>query len=201
MKEYRIVRLNARPNWAAVEKAPVEEYPWGGDYRPEAFAQLAYEEGRGFHVRMTCREDAPRAVYTQPDDPVCQDSCLEFFADFAPDSGKGYLNMEANANGTLLLGLGTQRHDRKPVRGMDCPLPQLTAWREGAFWGWQAFVPLSMLQAIYGVSDFAPGTVLRGNFYKCGDKTAQPHYGVWSPVQAPQPDYHRPECFGRLLME
>ncbi|HOX40382.1 MAG TPA: carbohydrate-binding family 9-like protein [Candidatus Brocadiia bacterium] len=35
------------------------------------------------------------------------------------------------------------------------------------------------------------------NFYRCGGVT-DPQYGTWSPVAAPKPDYHRPECFGRL---
>jgi hypothetical protein len=45
------------------------------------------------------------------------------------------------------------------------------------------------------------GHVARANFYKCGDETETPHFGAWSPVQTPQPDFHRPEFFGRLVFE
>ena len=38
-----------------------------------------------------------------------------------------------------------------------------------------------------------------GNFYKCGDETEFPHYGMWSEAVSDTPDFHRPECFGRLI--
>lgn len=41
---------------------------------------------------------------------------------------------------------------------------------------------------------------LRGNIYKCGDKTAHPHFLSWAPVGTSQPDFHRPEYFGTFLL-
>ena len=40
------------------------------------------------------------------------------------------------------------------------------------------------------------GLRLRGNFYKCGDATVQPHYLAWNPVTSAVPAFHRPEDFG-----
>ena len=37
-----------------------------------------------------------------------------------------------------------------------------------------------------------------GNFYKCGSKTAHPHYVSWSAIDGDKPDFHRPDCFGKL---
>ena len=37
-----------------------------------------------------------------------------------------------------------------------------------------------------------------GNIYKCGDLLPQPHFVTLFPIQAPQPDYHRPEFFQPL---
>ena len=42
---------------------------------------------------------------------------------------------------------------------------------------------------------------IRANFYKCGDKTAHPHYLSWSPIDTPKPDFHRPEFFGELILK
>ncbi len=200
MKEYRVVRTAGAPDWNSVEKLAVEICPWGGTYHPAVCAQVVHEEGKGFHVRMLCEEAEPQAVYTQPDDPVCQDSCMEFFADFAPEKGIGYMNLEANSIGTMLLGLGVERHGRVRVRDLGCPLPQLNAFREGRFWGWQAFIPLETVGALYGKTAFAAGDVIRANFYKCGDKTAVEHYIVWNNITSANPDYHRPECFGKLVL-
>lgn len=200
MNEYRVQCLSAAPDWAAVEKMAVTLCPWGGDYRPQSFAQMTYEVDKGFHLRMGCRESDPRAVYTQPDDPVCRDSCLESFIDFAPAAGVGYVNLEANAAGAALLAIGPARQPRRFLRALGCPLPALSPWRQAEEWGWRAFIPLATVQALYPVEGFAPGDVLRGNFYKCGDDTAVEHYCVWNPIDAPAPDFHRPECFGRLLL-
>ncbi len=203
-KTYRIPRISGAPDWSAIPAMTLDECPWGRVYCPELTAQLAFDPEKGFWVRMTCREEDPRAVYTQGDDPVCQDSCMEAFIDFdpsdAPDA-RGYLNLEANARGTYLLGLGRERHGRVRVRALGCALPQLEAICGEGWWGWQALLPLEMLGAIYGRTAFAPGALLRGNFYKCGDATETPHYCVWNSIAAPQPDYHRPECFGELIVD
>ena len=45
-----------------------------------------------------------------------------------------------------------------------------------------------------------PGAAFAGNFYKC-DESLHPHFGAWSPIDAPAPDFHRPECFGKLVIE
>ena len=42
------------------------------------------------------------------------------------------------------------------------------------------------------------GTVLRANFYKCGDELSVPHFLSWNPIEVSQPDFHRPEYFGEL---
>ena len=41
---------------------------------------------------------------------------------------------------------------------------------------------------------------LRATFYKCGDKTAHPHFLSWNPVGTPAPDFHRPDFFGELIL-
>ncbi len=43
--------------------------------------------------------------------------------------------------------------------------------------------------------------VIKANVYKCGDDTAVAHYGSWSPVKSNQPDFHRPECFGDMVLD
>lgn len=41
---------------------------------------------------------------------------------------------------------------------------------------------------------------LRGNFYKCGDATVQPHYLAWNPVTSETPAFHRPWEFGEIVL-
>ena len=38
--------------------------------------------GHRFDVTMQCYEENPKAVYMEPDQPVCWDSCMEAFMNF-----------------------------------------------------------------------------------------------------------------------
>lgn len=46
--------------------------------------------------------------------------------------------------------------------------------------------------------DNLSGLIIHGNFYKCGDKTAHPHFLSWNPIDIPSPDFHRPDFFGEI---
>ena len=69
-------------------------------------------------------------------------------------------------------------------------LEGLQSWRVGVI------IPFELI----GVDPENLPKTLRANFYKCGDKTAHPHFLSWNPVETPQPDFHRPEFFGELRL-
>ena len=64
-------------------------------------------------------------------------------------------------------------------------------------WTVKFFLPYDYLRAHFG----AVTPVWRCNFYKCGDKTAHPHYGAWKEVETDAPDFHQRAFFGDLLIE
>ncbi|MBP5277596.1 MAG: hypothetical protein J6Z18_03800, partial [Prevotella sp.] len=45
------------------------------------------------------------------------------------------------------------------------------------------------------------GMSFRANFYKCGDLLPKPHFLSWNAVEIPQPDFHRPDQFGKVTFE
>lgn len=202
MKEYQIVTLQSEEfDWSRIAAAPIDEYPWGGDYRPRAEARGVLLAGRGFLFRLSCAEQNPTAVYESHDDPVYRDSCLECFCAFC-DGDARYVNMEMNADGALLSEFGTGRGDRKKLSALlDAPL-QTVAVQDDEGWSVSVYVPFEVLETLYGVdrAQFVSGYAFRGNFSKCGDDTPHPHFGLWSPVNSEAPDFHRPECFGRLVI-
>ena len=68
---------------------------------------------------------------------------------------------------------------------------------EGELAGWQTAICIP-----FGLIGMDGGNLpenIRANFYKCGDKTAHPHFLSWNPVEVPHPDFHRPEFFGKLI--
>lgn len=206
-KTYRVKTLPADTattaiDWSAIPAADVAHYAWCEGYTPAVTAQLVYVAGDRFVLRMRCVESNPRATYTAYMENVYEDSCMEFFADWLGDGR--YINMEMNANGTLLSCIGPDKFTRTPVAeftgGVIFPV---TADVQADAWSVVADIPLSLLARILGVEkpDVASGFAFRGNFYKCGDATAIPHFGMWNPVELPSPNFHCPAFFGNIVVD
>jgi len=168
-----------------------------GATAPKTEGAMRYIPGTGFELTMTCWEADPKAVHTQPDEPVCKDSCMEAFLNFYPELPYGYINVEMNALGTVRCCIGTQRQGRTELLKMGLPQPEVTVTKQDTCWQLRCIIKESLLEALYErPCSFAPGHEMRGNFYKCGDETAAPHWATWSPVE--RLDFHTPEFFGTL---
>ena len=202
MIEKNYIKRVATPNWNELPVFAVEEYVWGGAYRPATWAQMAVVENEGLRVRMTTQEANPRAVYTQNYDPVYKDSCMECFINFAPENETaGYLNCEVNANGAILLGYGVGREERATLPELGLPVPVVRIEKTADAWSCEYTIPMETIRTIFGIAGLEAGRVVKVNFYKCGDDTAVPHFGSWAPITAAGPDFHRPECFQSLVIE
>jgi len=144
-----------------------------------------------------------RVQNTEDNGRQWEDSCVEVFIQ---DPGqKTYYNFEINALGKVLACCGEDRYNRvaRPAEEMaeilrfgqlenNGPLEEsgVRTWRVGVL------IPFHLI----GIDPENLPQSIRANFYKCGDKTAHPHYLSWSPIDTPKPDFHRPEFFGELLL-
>ena len=177
--------------------AAIDHYAWDGDYRPEARAYVGRDNG-SLQVLLCAREETLSVQHTAFNDDVWTDSCLEFFLKPFPDDPR-YLNIEANASGAALIGIGPDRERR--TRLSECPagMDFRASRHAGEWWAVAYAVPFALIEALFGRS-LTPGAAFAGNFYKC-DESLHPHFGAWNPIDAPAPDFHRPECFGRLILQ
>ena len=194
-----IIRVEKEIDFSRAEKALISNYKWTEGYAPEAYAQLIYIEGRGFALKMTAMEENPKAIYDKYNDPVYKDSCLEFFVRFNSESPK-YMNFEMNSNGSFLAAVRADRANKTPIN-MLAPLPRVKATKEEDKWSVEVFFSNDFIGKLFGKFSFARGESFKGNFYKCGDETEIPHFGMWAPIDNPTPDFHRPEFFGTLKIE
>ena len=48
---------------------------------------------------------------------------------------------------------------------------------------------------------YSDGMKIRTNFYKCGDNTELPHYGIWNPIPLEEPDFHQPDYLGEVVLD
>ena len=169
-RQYRIQKVTGEPDWDKIEKAPLDQRLWRPCEAISAYAQLAYDESR-LYVHLHAEEAQIRAENSGVLDQPCQDSCLEFF-----------------------LGRVDRMRLLLPGGGKT-----LNACCERTATGWDVAyeLPFKLLQLFF--PDFSPSGKIRGNFYKCGDLTAQEHYLAWNRVDAERPDFHLPKYFGALI--
>lgn len=196
---YIIQQFDTPPDWSLIRPAVIDQFNWGGTYRPKSEARLCLIRQEGFLLRTMSQESDPRAVYKMANDPVYKDSCLEFFVNFKPsESNTGYLNFECNANGALLCAYGNSNQNRKSICDLGLPAPAVKPFKGNGFWGYELLIPMKLIKELFGSSNFEKGDIVKGNFFKCGDDTEFPHYGSWTVIQNPVPNFHLPEYFGTL---
>jgi len=171
---------------------------------PAVQAKLAYDS-TFIYVIFHVQDRYVRAVATCGKDPVCQDSCVEFFFTPCADNTTPYFNIEINCGGTMLfkyqpgkfVWLADAEYNQVQIaasmpRRVDPEIPDPVAWTvEYRF-------PFEILSKYRPIENPAPGVLWRANLYKCADHTSHPHWLCWSPIDLPQPKFHVPQFFGTL---
>ena len=143
-----------------------------------------------------------RALNAEDNGRQWEDSCVEVFLE--NPGGNEYYNFEINPLGKVLAARGAGRENRtkRPAEEMEQIIrtAQFEGPQEfdGGIWNWRVTVVIPF--ELVGVDPENLPEKVRANFYKCGDKTAHPHFVSWNPVGTPSPDFHRPEFFGELLL-
>lgn len=187
--------IRAFDRWEDVEALPIDQNLWLPPADVAAQAQIA-RTGDALLVRLTAREQHIRAEENGPLGRPCEDSCLEFF--FSPVAGDSrYVNIEFNPIGCVWIGLGDGYFRTRLLPEQDWLEP--TTFSTGDGWGIAYRVPFAFIRTLFPAFAPAPGDVLRANCYKCGDKTHQPHYLAWNPVDSKTPNFHRPQDFGEMV--
>jgi hypothetical protein len=197
-----------KPAWRNAE--PVTLACFMGD-RPSHFpntqTRVMYDYGH-LYVIFRVEDRYVKAVAQGYQSPVYLDSCVEFFFTPGTDVSQGYFNLETHCGGALLFQHQTAR-GKDTVRIADSDLDQIEVAhslpslitdeiQEPTTWTLEYRLPLSIIAKYAPWTKPCPGAVWKANFYKCADNTSHPHWLTWSPVNRPEPDFHRPEFFGAL---
>lgn len=205
------VTYSTRPlnesEWASLPSLAISQYLWEqkeDPYRPRTEVRLYFTD-EAIHVCFRVQEADPVALQSDPNSPVYQDSCVEFFLQPLPELDARYLNFEFNSTGTMLLGIGTDRSVRDQSPGLQPALFDAKADRGlidehgELYWQLSFRIPFAVLTDWFPGFAAAPRMEMRGNFYKCGDLTPRPHYAAWNDIPEEQPNFHRSEYFGNLI--
>jgi len=172
-------------------------------YKPEAGFKMAFTD-REILLKYYIREHCTKAEMTEPNQPVWEDSCVEFFVSPADDGI--YYNLEMNPVGTCLLGTGTGRSERTRadsaiIRKIRTKSSLGTApfseKKIDGMWSLTVAIPLDVLY-LHNIGNLH-GMEFRANFYKCGDRLSMPHYLSWNRIMTAKPDFHKPDFFGKIM--
>lgn len=177
-------------------------FPWEKDYpaKPRTEVTVSYDE-TGYGVHFVSWETHLRAVQTEHNTPVCEDSCMELFMKFAPDSDDRYLNIEINPNGVAYGGIAYCREKAEKLAPADLDTLDIKTAIFEDRWEIDYRIPVAFIQKYIPTYQHQKGARLCGNFYKCGDLTDHTHYGCFAMIDWPHPDYHRPEFFADFVLD
>lgn len=154
------------------------------------------------YLEFKVEESDVKARYKNFNEPVYEDSCVEFFVSF---DGQNYYNLEFNCIGNILGAYGSERNMRKALDDelleniKTCPslgFNKIEITNRRTEWTLSVTIPKETF--CYDNIKSYSGLKAKGNFYKCGDKLIKPHFLSWNPIHSEQPDFHLPEYFGDL---
>ena len=175
----------------------VKEYP----YRPITQFNIGRSTDSIF-IKYSVRGSMLRAIYSNDQDPVNEDSCVEFFC--MPVGADKYTNFEFNCIGTC--SASTRKSRTQDV--IPFTQEELNSIKRAPSIGRRAFnemegmfeweLTVSIPFVLMNIDPLNLPEKILGNFYKCADGTDSMHFVTWSPVKTEKPDFHCPEYFGKL---
>ena len=205
------VSLSDEAAWAGAAVAEISHWhAAGSDHRPNTTASLMYSDDH-IYARFVVDDRYVLARNKESNGPVYTDSCVEFF--FAPGTGR-YTNLETNAIGAMLIGVGPEKTDgckdgviapeqigriERWASAGDAPFDERAALR----WSVAYALPIALVEELHGPlggARPAPGVRWRGNFYKCADASSRPHWGQWASIGEAL-NFHQPEFFGTIVFD
>ncbi|WP_293888176.1 MULTISPECIES: carbohydrate-binding family 9-like protein [unclassified Sphingobacterium] len=168
-------------------------------YKPEVQFKIGYT-AEYLVLQYEVIEEQLRGHYSEANQNVWEDSCVEFFVSF--DGCKHYYNLEFNLIGTGLIGYGTAEkaaRNRLDTSEIEKVRTFSLIMRNGSDKRWTMIevIPLSIFKFDELVN--LKGKIIHGNFYKCGDHLKQPHFISWNKIENPAPNFHLPQFFGEMV--
>lgn len=176
------------------------DYP----YCPDVKFRIAHT-GDAILLNYRVTEASVRAVANGDQGRVWEDACCEFFV--RAENENEYYNFECNCVGTLLLNFGVKGNRQGAPKDVLSSVKRWSSLGNENFeerigecsWELSLVIPVSAMFK-HEIKDLN-GMVMRANFYKCGDLLKTPHFLSWNPIDLPEPCFHCPDFFGKIVFE
>lgn len=197
---YQVKKIQDKTQIEQCEQFKINQYMWNSKQEPKAYGWLGYIENEGLFAKMVCEEANPKRVYQNHKDPVYMDSAMEVFLAFTEEGEEltdhcMYTNFEINSNGAMLANYGKGRKDRYFITDEQYEMTGVKAIIEEGKWYFEVLFPESYLKEICDFEKVKEGKMFYCNFYKVGQSDEIEHFGSYSPIDSPTPNFHKPVCF------
>lgn len=173
--------------------------PWSREAEQPKAAFVMAHDGETIYLKFYIKEPTIKAEYLNFNDPVYEDSCVEFFIAF--DGDTSYYNLEFNCVGTCRGQYGPSKTQRKFLEPNLLKRIRHQTWIKGRGneeieWELTLSIPVAIFIHHPGLS--LESCRAKGNFYKCGDGLPDPHFLCWSNISFAYPEFHLREFFKEI---
>lgn len=179
-----------------LERNPIGFAPWAtGAVLPQAYFTIAHNT-EAILLKYYVQEREIKAIFRELNDPVYEDTCVEFFIAFNDEAE--YYNLEFNCAGTARVQFGPGKQDRDfiPASLLESIRYQTSIQNKsggGIYWELTLLLPREIFK--FHANLQLEQTPAKVNFFKCGDGLLQPHFLCWSNIIAEEPEFHLPAFF------
>ncbi|MWW25234.1 carbohydrate-binding family 9-like protein [Algibacter lectus] len=180
----------------------IDQYSWETPNGPEHIRFKIAHDNKNIYLHYDVIELEMAARYLNHNDPVCKDSCVEFFISLQDDPS--YYNFEFNPLGTILFGYGLDRYQRQLIDIETIDLIKVKTkikrinQHDLTTFNWKLYIKIPLKTFAFSTIKSFEKLKARANFYKCGDDLSKPHYISWTPIKSEKPDFHLKSYFGEI---
>jgi hypothetical protein len=195
------------PAWTAAPDVGPFVFPWyEGGKQEQTVAKMLWDDTR-LYVAFFCEDAHIWAVHTERDSRVWRDDTVEVFTAPNPDRPHAYFNFEMNVLGIFLdrfqpRGPGSRVDGEWDAQGIQIKTSTVGTLNddrdEDSYWILEAAIPFGNFAEVAKNTPPRPGDVWRLNLNRLGGNT-NPQYSQWSASRTPQPAFHAPDDFGRVI--
>jgi len=201
-----------QPDWGNINALAINHYPWYRSGKKQNTHIKLCTNSDTLFLQIIAQDNYSFAKQTKLNHMlICEDSCVEFF--FSPSGvlGSSYVNVEVSCCGTLHLAYGPGRDNRQFISldsanlihcnssiSRNCKEPVKIESDQDKEWVVEMSLPFAVIEQLTG--EKVNMDKWFANFYRCGGRK-DPQYAAWNNIDITEPDYHRPEYFGKLVFE
>lgn len=195
-----VVPFNEKLKFRSKNNLTIDIFKWSdNDYHPKVEVFLCHNNDK-LKVKFIAYEIEVYVKSFEDNGRICCDSCVEFFIRPYNDDSR-YINFEINAVGAIVMSICEDRNNMKPLESIYKSRLNIKTEVQIGFWIVQYEIPFDMICEIFdNRKRLKSSNTFYGNFYKCGDETPNPHYGMWNEVFG-NPNFHQIQYFGELILK